>query len=79
MSRSPYGLLQAVLAENVRVERARRQLSQEALADKANLARTYVSKVEQGDGVNVTLDVLQRLAHGLGVEAHTLLIRSRSK
>jgi transcriptional regulator with XRE-family HTH domain len=50
------------------VQRLRRELgqSQEELADRAGLHRTYVSGVERGIR-NPTLTVIERLARGLGV------------
>jgi transcriptional regulator with XRE-family HTH domain len=50
----------------VRELRERRGLSQEALAERAELQRTYVTEVERGRR-NVTLLNVGRLAAGLGV------------
>lgn len=47
-------------------------LSQEELADRAGLHRTYVSGVERGVR-NPTLTVIERLAHALGVTIATLV------
>ena len=67
--------LQGVFAENVRVERARRQWSQEQFAEIAGLTRSYVSKLELGK-VNATLELVARIAEGLGLEPYQLLMHS---
>ena len=51
-----------------------RGLSQEALADQVELAVTYVGQIERGRR-NPTLDVVERFAKALGVEALELLGR----
>lgn len=57
-----------------RVQRLRldQGLSQEELADRANVHRTYVSGVERGVR-NPTITVLEKLAKGLGVSLKALL------
>lgn len=55
-----------VFAENVRRLRREQGLSQEALADKASLHRTYVGAVERGER-NITLLNANRIAEALGV------------
>lgn len=64
-------LVQA-FARNLRALREARGLSQEALADKAGLDRTYVSSCERGER-NVTLATLERLVGALEVNAEALL------
>lgn len=46
-------------------------MSQEALADAAAIDRTYVSLLER-ERYSVSLDTIERIADGLGVEAHRL-------
>lgn len=66
--------LRKTLAENVRGLRKSRQLSQEALADKSGLHRTYVGSVERRER-NVSLSTLAVLGHALGVTPAALLSR----
>ena len=57
---------------NVRRLRAERGLSQEELAARAGLHRTYVSSVERGQR-NISLDNIKKLADQLGIAASELL------
>ncbi len=61
-----------VFAANLRARRLKLGLSQEALADKAGLDRTYISSCERGLR-NVTLTSLAQLGAALGVEPWRLL------
>jgi transcriptional regulator with XRE-family HTH domain len=65
-------LMRKVFAENLRREREIRGLSQEKLAELANLHRTYVGSVERGER-NISIDNLERLARALKVELAELL------
>lgn len=56
----------AAFGERVRALRRRSNLSQEQLAEKSGLHRTYVSSLERGQR-NVGLDNIRRLAAALGV------------
>lgn len=60
------------LGNNIRAERQKIGLSQEALADKADLDRSYVGGVERGER-NVSLINIVRLARALGVAPGHLL------
>ncbi len=61
-----------ILAENVRFYRFQRNLSQEGLADKCGLHRTYIGSVERGER-NVTLRTLAILADALNIKVTELL------
>lgn len=64
--------LTSVLAANLRSYRQKMQLSQEALAERCGLHRTYIGSVERGER-NVTLSSLEVLARALGVSVPGLL------
>lgn len=57
----------------VRELRLQAGLSQEALADRASLHRTYVGSVERGQR-NVSLDNIHALADALSVRPHDLFL-----
>lgn len=54
----------AVLGANIRSFRLALEVSQEALADRAGMDRTYVAAVERGE-VNVSIDNICRIAWAL--------------
>jgi transcriptional regulator with XRE-family HTH domain len=70
--------IREVLARNLRIYRQQRGLSQEELAHKADIDRTYVSALERCV-YGVSIDVLDRLAAALSVEAADLLQRTTPK
>ncbi len=53
-----------------------KRLSQEGLAELANLHRTYVGSVERAER-NVSIDNMERLAAALGVSLPSLLQESK--
>lgn len=59
-------------AANLRAERQRQGLSQEALAVKSGITWSYISQVERGIR-NIAVDNMDRLAQGLEVELKDLL------
>jgi transcriptional regulator with XRE-family HTH domain len=59
-------------AVNLKSERTRRKLSQEALAHKAGLSVSYVSMLERGQRTP-PLDTLETLAKALATSAVSLL------
>jgi transcriptional regulator with XRE-family HTH domain len=67
-----------LVAVNVRRIRTARRLSQEALADRAGIHRTYVGSVERAER-NVSIDNICRLAWALGVDVRNLLAPVRRR
>ncbi len=55
-----------VFAKNIKALRVTRNISQEALAQKCGLHRTYIGAVERGER-NITLLNANRIAEALGV------------
>jgi transcriptional regulator with XRE-family HTH domain len=72
VKRTHKGPLRDILARNMRVLRAARGLSQEALAHECGVNRTYLSGVERSER-NVSVDNIARIAKGLRVEPWRLL------
>jgi transcriptional regulator with XRE-family HTH domain len=68
--------IRQVFADNLRRARHSSGLSQEELAFRADLDRTYVSSLERGVYA-ATIDVVARLAEVLEVEPAELLMKSR--
>ena len=64
--------IKEILARNIRLERNKKNLSQEDLADLAGLDRTYISGIERGIR-NPTITVLAKCAHALNVSYVALL------
>jgi transcriptional regulator with XRE-family HTH domain len=64
--------LRKVLADNIRRFRGEQGLSQEGLADRAGLHRTFVGAVERCER-NISLDNIAKLAAALGVKPGRLL------
>ena len=60
------------LGENVRQLRLSKGLSQEALADRSGLHRTYIGGIERGER-NVSLVNIVRLSKALGVDTSQLV------
>ena len=65
-------ILREILAENLKRYRLAAGLSQEELAHRAEIDRTYVSNLECLRYA-ATVDVIEKLARELGVEASELL------
>lgn len=66
----------AQFGEAVRQRRKQLGLSQEGLADKANLHRTYIGAVERGER-NASLRIIVRIAQALGMPVSELVRQVR--
>lgn len=73
MKRNHPGRLRSVVAHNIRRLRTERGLSQQAFALEIEMDRTYMGGVERGER-NISLDNLERIATGLGVDPSVLFV-----
>ncbi|MFC4700819.1 helix-turn-helix domain-containing protein [Glaciecola siphonariae] len=64
--------LATIVGTNIRQIRKEKGFSQEGLALKAKIDRSYVGRIERGE-VNITLEALYALATAIGCDAKTLL------
>jgi len=60
------------LARRLRAERAKREISQEELADRAGVHRTFVGSVERAER-NISIDNVEKLARALQLDIAELL------
>jgi transcriptional regulator with XRE-family HTH domain len=70
--------LAVIAGDNIRGFRNKLGVSQEKLAEYADLHRTYIGSVERGE-YNLTLHTLERIAKALKVEPNMLLIKDAWK
>ena len=76
MARAKPGQMRHVLGKNIRSRRQELGISQEELAFRARIHRTYMSTVERGLR-NVAIDNIEKIAKALGVKTHQLLMDER--
>jgi transcriptional regulator with XRE-family HTH domain len=69
MSRSK---IYQVVGENIHIIRRRAHLSQEKLAEKADLTTNYIGEIERAEK-KITLETLEKIAKVLGVRISDLL------
>ncbi|MFC4311593.1 helix-turn-helix transcriptional regulator [Steroidobacter flavus] len=65
--------LKRIFGQNIRIYRAAKGMSQEDLAEKADIKRTYIGSIERGE-VDPRLETVSKVAAGLGVDAFKLLV-----
>jgi transcriptional regulator with XRE-family HTH domain len=70
------GKLRQLLAKNIRSFRDRQGITQEELAHRARIHRTYMSSIERAQR-NVAIDNIEKIAAGLGVRPKELLSDDR--
>ena len=69
---APCSKISKVLGETIRTKRLEAGLSQEQLAEKANLARNYIGNIERAE-YKVTVETLSQIAKALGVKMRDLV------
>ena len=60
------------LGESIRIQRKKAELSQEQLAEKADLHHNYIGEIERGEKA-ATIDTLVKVAKALGVRVRDLV------
>ncbi len=70
-NREPRDIL-ALFGQNVKKQRIEKGLSQEKLAEKADLHRTYIGMIERAEK-NITLVNISKIARALNVDIEMLL------
>lgn len=70
--------LRQIVARNLRVLRKRKGLSQEELAFQAGINRNYVGQIEREEK-SPTVDILEKLARPLEIDAVALFVVNRSR
>lgn len=76
VAKAKLGLLRQVLADNIRRFRRELGISQEELAHRAKIHRTYMSSIERAQR-NIAIDNIKKIANGLEVKPHQLLMDGR--
>ena len=61
-----------LFGQALRKAREEQKLSQEELANRAGLHRTYIGQVERGER-NISIDNLEHLAHAVGLAAWEMI------
>ena len=64
---------QALLGRRIKALRLRRELTQQALGERAGLNYKYLGAIQRGER-NLSLKQLLKLAQALGIEPHELLL-----
>jgi transcriptional regulator with XRE-family HTH domain len=76
MATAKFGKLRQVLAKNIRQLRKNLGLSQEELAHRAKVHRTYMGAIERSEQ-NISIDNIEKIANALEVKPHQLLDERR--
>ena len=64
--------LREILSANIKKYRAEQNISQEDLAFKCELHRTYISDIERNNR-NISIDIIEKIADALNVAPSDLL------
>ena len=68
--------LRMIFKNNVKFYRKKLKLSQEKLAELSDLSTNYIGDIER-DGRKVTIDTIEKVARGLGVDPSVFLKDSK--
>jgi transcriptional regulator with XRE-family HTH domain len=68
--------IRVLFGQNLRKIRLEKNISQEELAFRSGLHRTYVSSVERGER-NISLENIEKLAHALKIPTKDLIPEER--
>ena len=69
----PNNNLSKKFGKKIKIERIKKDLSQEQLAELAGLHRTNIGFIERGE-TSPTLDTVEKLANALNIQAYKLFI-----
>ena len=69
---APRQKLYRIIGETIRTERRKAGLSQEKLAEKADLNRNYIGEIERAEK-KITLETLWRIAKALNLRVRDLI------
>ena len=73
MMTDKYNNITKKFGKKVKLERVKRDLSQEALADLSNLSRPYLGAIERAESV-ASIETAASIARGLGIDLDKLFI-----
>lgn len=60
------------MVNKIKYYREKAKLTQQELAEKAEVSRNTISALETQDNVNVTYDIMSKLANALGYKVSTI-------
>lgn len=63
---------------NIKLARTKKNLTQEQLAEMADISSSYISAIERGKQ-SVSLDYINRIAHALGMPVSELLVHDKNE
>jgi transcriptional regulator with XRE-family HTH domain len=64
--------LAAIIGNNIRKARMHKKLSQDELAQKAGIDRSYMGRIERGE-INVTLEKIYRISYALNMPLQSII------
>jgi transcriptional regulator with XRE-family HTH domain len=64
--------LAAIIGNNIRKARMHKKLSQDELAQKAGIDRSYMGRIERGE-INVTLEKIYRVSYALNMPLQSII------